>query len=244
MGDEIVKAETVEVQNYTPMNLIAQAIEKGLSISDLKELFELEREYKKDAAKKAFDEAMAKFQSKCPIIKKRKNGGKTDAGFVAYKYAPIEDIVLQTKDLISECGFSYLIKAPSFTDKDVTVSCEVRHVAGHSETSTVTMPLITKNKLISDTQVVGGTNTFAKRYAFCNAFGIMTMDTDNDAQAPAEKKEPIPEPKRNWKPQIGKCETLDALSKIYDQMTDEERKDNRTLMSEIKKNIQTASKKQ
>ena len=36
---------------------------------------------------------------------------------------------------------------------------------------------------MSDSQVVAAASTFSKRYAFCNAFGILTGDEDNDGQA-------------------------------------------------------------
>jgi len=160
---------------------IQSAIDKGLSIDHLERLFKMKKEYDALEAKKAFDEAMMLFQSKCPAIKKTKRGGVTKDGTVAYYFAPIEDIVAQTKDLVAECGFSYLIKAPAFTETSVTISIEVRHVNGHSETSIMTVPLLTKTGVMSEAQVVAGTVTFAKRYAFCNAFGIMTMDDDSDA---------------------------------------------------------------
>ena len=38
---------------------------------------------------------------------------------------------------------------------------------------------------MSAQQKVGAALTFAKRYAFCNAFGIMTGDEDNDANQAA-----------------------------------------------------------
>ena len=141
---------------------------------------------------------MLLFQSKCPIIKKMSKGGQVKAtGQVAYHFAPIEDIVAQTKDLIAECGFAYLIKAPKFTETSVEVTVEVRHVMGHSEMSSMTIPLLTKTGVMSDAQVVGGTNTFAKRYAFCNAFGIMTMDGDIDAVS-AESKATFAERIKQW----------------------------------------------
>jgi len=42
------------------------------------------------------------------------------------------------------------------------------------------VPLGNKTSVMSQTQVVAAALTFAKRYAFCNAFGIMTGDDDNE----------------------------------------------------------------
>ena len=40
---------------------------------------------------------------------------------------------------------------------------------------------------MSPMQSFGAAMTFAKRYAFCNAFGILTADEDRDGQGPAPK---------------------------------------------------------
>ena len=249
MDNKIQKAEEsqfIEIFDNSPHGLLSQAIAQNAGIETLERLMDLQDRWEKKQAKKIFDEAMALFQSKCPIIKKTKNGGKTKSGNVAYKFAPIEDIVKQTKDLIAECGFSYIIKTPSFTDGSVEVSVEARHNAGHSEVSTVTFPLVTKTDIMSAPQVVAGTVTFAKRYAFCNAFGIVTMDEDNDGKDPnvKPKTETIPEPKErvNWGKLIKGCETLEELTGVWGRMSEKEKETYKNSFSTIKANIESAKK--
>jgi hypothetical protein len=176
--NSIVKQDAIS----QPDSWIESAIDKGLSIEHLERLMVLKKEWDSQEARKAFDEAMSKFQSECPAIKKTKRGGVTKDGQVAYYYAPIENIEGQTKELRSECGFSYLIKT-EFPEGKVRAFCEVRHIRGHSETSMVEMPLLTKTGVMSDAQVTAGTITFCKRYAFCDAFGIMTQDDDTDGMS-------------------------------------------------------------
>lgn len=184
---EKIKTEIQPQPLTSPDNWITTALNKGMSIEVLERLFAMKKEYDVTEAKKAFDEAMALFQSKCPTIKKMKRGGVTKDGDVAYYYAPIEDIEQQTKALRAECYFSYLIKT-EFPDGKVRAYCEVRHIQGHSETSMVEMPLLTKTGVMSDAQVVAGTTTFCKRYAFVNAFGIMTADEDRDGVTDAQQE--------------------------------------------------------
>ncbi len=240
--------EMVAIQDNSPQGLISQALAQSLPIEYLERLMDLQERWEKTQAKKAFDNAMSVFQSRCPIIKKKKQGGKTKSGVTAYHFAPIEDIVAQTKDLIAECGFSYLIKTPIFTEKEVTVSCEVRHIAGHSEISSVTFPLVTKTDIMSAPQVVAGTVTFTKRYAFCNAFGIMTMDDDKDAQNhnQTKTKESIPEPqeKVDWGKLIRGCETTKELNAIWKRMSEQEQNEHRESFTKIKSNIESANKKE
>ena len=162
-------------------NLIKQAITSNSTVDVMERLLAMRRELKAEAAKEQFDTAMAEFQNECPIIKKAKAGGKTNSGVTGYYYAPLDTIVQQTKALIMKHGFSYSIQTETRTkDKEVVARCIARHKAGHSESSDMTVPLGGKTGIMSDTQVVAAAITFAKRYAFCNAFGILTGDPDTD----------------------------------------------------------------
>lgn len=174
-------------------NLIARAIDKGVTVDTIERLLVMRRELKAEYAKEKYDRAMAAFQAACPIIKKDKAGGRTQAGQVAYYYAPLESIVGQTKELIEKHGFSYAVETYTETDK-VKVVCVATHVDGHSNPSSVELPLGTKTNVMSATQQVAAAITFAKRYAFCNAFGILTGDEDTDsvyAIAPTRPTAPV-----------------------------------------------------
>jgi len=178
-SQEIIATQTIETAMQTPEKLIAQAIEKGTPIETIERLLNMRRELKAEWAKEEFDKAMANFQGECPIIKKTKAGGQTKSGIVAYHYAPLPDIINQVKELLRKNGFSYTIKTQTL-EKGVKVSCISKHISGHSELSDVEVPLGRQTEVMSSSQVVASALTFAKRYAFCNAFGILTSDDDND----------------------------------------------------------------
>lgn len=166
---------------HNPMYLLELAISKDADVDKLEKLMALKERWDAEEARKAFIQAMSDFQSKCPAIKKTKEGGKTKAGEVAYYYAPLESMVAQTQQLVKECGFSYTFDTPMQKEGGVEVAITVSHIQGHSKTSTVFMPFVSKTGVMSDPQVIGATMTYAKRYAYGNAFGIMTMDDDTDA---------------------------------------------------------------
>jgi len=175
---EIVK-EKAEL-TPTAEALISQAINKNVPVDVLERLLAFAKEIKAIKAKEEYDYAMAEFQSECPTIKKTKEV-KTKSGIVAYRYTPIESIVEQVKDVLKKHGFSYSTKMELLAD-GVKVVCKVTHSSGHSEESPMQVPLGNKTDIMSQTQVVAAAQTFAKRYAFCNAFGILTGDEDTDAQ--------------------------------------------------------------
>lgn len=164
-------------------SFIGTAIEKGASIETLERLLTMRDKLKAEKAKEAFDADMAIFQGQCPVIKKSKKvmNKPEKGGGVRYAYAPLDVIVTQTKKFISQNGFSYTITA-GIVENKVTANVKVTHKMGHSQSSDFTVPTDSES-FMNAPQKVAAALTFAKRYAFCNAFGILTGDEDNDANS-------------------------------------------------------------
>ena len=190
--NEMVAKENGAVAASNPQALLAMAVQQNLDVEKLEKLMELQEKWDRQQAKKAFNEAMAKFQSECPVLKKDKSvfvGGQE-----RYKYTPLDSIISQTKGLIAANGFSYFIEtADEVRERDgkkkagINIIVEVVHASGHSKKTTLWIPIEHKlssqgKPLMSAPQEYGAALTFGKRYAFCNAFGILTGDDDNDGQ--------------------------------------------------------------
>lgn len=167
------------IVNFNLETIITQAINKGTPIETLERLLAMRQQLKDEWAKDQYTKAMSSFQGECPTIVKTKEV-KTKSGIVAYKYAPIESIVEQVKPYLQKNGFSFSTGMEVLPD-GVKVICKVTHINGHSEESPMQVPLGTKTDIMSQSQVTAAAQTFAKRYAFCNAFGILTGDEDTDA---------------------------------------------------------------
>lgn len=165
--------------------LIAQAIDKNVPVESLERLLAMRRELRAEAAKEAYDQGMAAFQSECPTIERRKQGYN-------YKYAPLESIVEQVKESLSKNGFSYTFDTDNI-ENAVIVYCRVKHIAGHMETSKARIEHETTTKMNSSQQS-GASMTYGKRYAFCNAFGILTGDEDTDAASTQDSSQIAPKP--------------------------------------------------
>lgn len=162
--------------------LIGQAIQKGVTVDTMERLMAMRRELKAEKAEEAYHSAMAEFQAECPIIKKTKKvlNKPEKGGGVRYTFAPLDSIIQQVKPLIQKYGFSYTVDT-LVEDTWVTAICKVIHKLGHSETSSFKIPM-DPEAFMSQAQKFASALTFAKRYAFCNAFGILTGDEDNDAK--------------------------------------------------------------
>jgi len=173
MGTDIVKHEVVDIQA-----LISQGLEKGAGIDVMERLFAMAKEMKAMSAKELFFEALAKFQKEMKTIIKTKEVASAKTGKLIYTYAPLDVIIEQVKEPLDNNGFSYTLKTEQ-KDGQMTVFCEAHHTAGHTETTSMTVPI--GSEYMTAQQQVGAALTFAKRYAFCDAFGIMTGDEDTDA---------------------------------------------------------------
>jgi hypothetical protein len=147
---------------------------------------------KAEQAREAFLRALAAFQGECPVIAKSKNvtvQSATGRGY-SYRYAPLDVIVEQIRPYLQKYGLSYTIKTRQ-DEGTLTAICEAHHEAGHTEPSELTVP-IDKAARMNDTQKVGAARTYAMRYAFCNAFGILTGDEDTDAITTTDGEVPLP----------------------------------------------------
>jgi hypothetical protein len=163
-----------------PQQLITRAIAKG-DISTVEKLLQMQRELKAEAAKEAYFQALAAFQAECPIIrKKRKVFEKNSATDVRYRFAPIEDIAEIAGPLLTKRGFSWTIKAQQ---EPASLKAIVEsHNFGHTEITEFAVPIM-PDAYMTAPQKVASALTFACRYAFRSAFGIITGSDDDDAQS-------------------------------------------------------------
>ena len=160
--------------------LLSKAVDSKAAVEVIKELNQLRLQMKAEQAQEQFDEAMSAFQAECPPIMKEK-GVKTNAGALAYKFAPIEAIEAQIRPLLRRFGFSHTFDTDTASANGwVIAKCIVTHKAGHSRVSTAKFPLGTKTQIMSDTQVYAAALTFANRRALQNAYGLVLSGEDID----------------------------------------------------------------
>ncbi len=163
--------------------LIARAIDNNTPVESLERLLAMRRELRQEKAKEEFDLAMSRFQAKCPIISKASVAG---SGGYSYKYASLDHIVSQVRELLANEGFSYTFDTRK-TDHSLITICHIKHTAGHSEDSQFEIAIDTGARM-NISQKDGAASSYGKRYAFCNAFGILTGDEDTDAATPATQE--------------------------------------------------------
>lgn len=173
--------------SFNAETIISQAIAQNVPVETLERVLAMRRELKAEYAQEAFYKSLAAFQADCPVIQKTKVVKSKD-GSIRYKYAPLEAIVTQVGPLLQKHGFSH-----TETTKDGKVTVKIIHELGHSETSDFEVP-INQDAYMNEAQKAASALTFAKRYAFCNAFGILTGDEDDDSLGTNNGDTPKPTP--------------------------------------------------
>jgi len=184
MKDIIQKDENNVKLN--PETLIMKAIENNSAIDVMERLLDMRERINKEQAGRDFREAMAEFQAECPVIVKSTPVYNKDKRTVRFKYAPLDVIVSTVQPLLRDAGLSYDIDTEQH-DKGITVSVTVVHIGGHSKDTKFSVP-VDKDAYMNEPQKWASAQTFAKRYAFCNAFGILTGDSDDDGQSSGENE--------------------------------------------------------
>ena len=163
--------------------LLHLAVEKGTPVDQLSKLVDLHERMEARQAAKDFADAMAHFQAECPSIKKSSSANivTSGGGQFAYTYAELDEIARTINPILAKHGLSYTWDT-SADEKMLTVVCTVRHINGHSISSSFILPVESKSAM-SAQQKYGAAQTFASRKSLSAALGLTTTDSDTDGKS-------------------------------------------------------------
>ena len=174
-----------------PLMLIARALDKGMDVSQLKELFDLQERHERNQAAKEYSTAVAEFQARCPRISKRRTArvdSRREGGRgYEYQFASYDDVMSQAGPVLAEVGLAVTFTNPKRYEKGIQLRCRIRkgvHYEDHE--LEIPVPQLASN----DTQAYGAALSYAKRYLLCAALNIVVTDEDDDAAALLERASP------------------------------------------------------
>jgi hypothetical protein len=169
-----------EPAEMTPMQMLQIAVQRGVDTEQLKQLMELQREWKAEKAREAFLVAMNAFRAESIKIVKDK---AVAFGNTAYKHATLAKIVEAITPKLSEHGLSHRWETKQ-DGNAITVRCIITHALGHSaDTSLTASPDNSGGK--NSIQAVGSTVSYLQRYTILALTGLAAADQDTDAQVAA-----------------------------------------------------------
>lgn len=194
------------------MQMISSALAAGQSVETIERLVALRDRMKAEWARERFFAALSEFQRDMPTIVKNRKADR-------YRYADLAAIVSTVKRPLAEHGFSYTTKQTEDSES-VTATVVLHHADGHSEESSVRVPIDVAAR-INGPQKVGSARTYALRYALSNALGIVTGDEDYDAQS-VGSQEDIDEKVKPYIARQDACSGLDELRELMRQLWSQE----------------------
>jgi hypothetical protein len=166
-----------EPTELNPIQLLQVAVQKGVDTEQLKQLMDLQREWKTERAREAFHHAMNGFRAEAISIVKTKQVSFKDT---KYKHATLADIVTASVPALSKHGLSHRWETKQ-EGNAITVACVVTHELGHSaQTSLTAQPDNSGSK--NSIQAIGSTVSYLQRYTFMAITGLAAKDQDDDGR--------------------------------------------------------------
>lgn len=181
----------------TPAHMLAIAVERGADLDQLQKFMDLNDRWQAAEARKAYVAAMARFKLNAPTILKEKG---VSFGDTNYKHATLFAVCDAALKGLAEVGISHRWIPKQEGDR-ISVTCELTHELGHSESVILTAAADSSGKKNS-IQAIGSTVSYLERYTLLAATGLATKDMDNDgstAEAPPREAPQAPADYEDWK---------------------------------------------
>lgn len=179
-GEQRVHAvATTQSGAVTPLELLRYALDSGADLDRLERLFELQKNYEANEARKAYVAAMAEFKKSPPkIIKDKQVEFDSRNGVTSYAHATLGNVTSTIVDALAKYGFSHRWDTKQASGM-IAVTCILTHTLGHSESTTLESGMETsgtKNAI----QSLGSAITYLERYTLQAACGLATHDKSDD----------------------------------------------------------------
>lgn len=147
----------------------------------MERLFAMRKDLEQEAARKAFNAAVAAAKSSIgPIIKNKRVGyeSKRTGDRTDYRYEDFAAVARAVDGPLSENGLSYRFRTAQ-DGASVIVTCILAHSDGHSEETTLRGAVDTSGQK-NAIQGIGSAVTYLQRYTLKAALGLSASEADND----------------------------------------------------------------
>jgi len=161
----------------SPIQLLQVAIQKDVDVDKLKQLIELEKDYRAEQARAEFNQCFSKFSTLKEVIPHNAEGRNGGATYTYTKYPALVKAISPWLE-ISGLSFSHKQSKPveeNGSVKSMTVTCIIRAPSGHAEETS--FPAFPDDKL-RDKQSAGvllqAAVAYAQRQTLLASLGLAT----------------------------------------------------------------------
>lgn len=170
----------------TPAGLIQYAMRAGnVDIEKLQQLFELQKAYEANEARKAYVAAMVEFKKNPPEIFKTAH---VKFGTTEYMHATLGEVCSITAAALADHGISHRWDTEQGEQGRIKVTCILTHQLGHSERTELSSGA-DKSGGKNDIQAIASTVSYMQRYTLLAAAGLATKDMDDDSRGRGKRDE-------------------------------------------------------
>lgn len=225
------KQDLPTAQAVTPMDMIRIAVQQNADLDKVSKLMDLQERWEKNEARKAFNEAFAKFKAEAVSVIKNKT--VTGGPLSGKTYAELFSVVDAVTPVLSRHGLAASWHM-SKDEKDwLEVTCTLKHVLGHSEAVSMGGPPDTggaKNAIQARASAV----SYLQRYTLKAICGV--AEKDDDTNGGGSKIEPDAE----GKAKLEACGSLESLTACWKALTPDQRKTLTDVAKDCKARIKAA----
>lgn len=176
-----IQPPVVQADSATILEIISRAAsDPNTDIAKTEKLVELYLRMEATRAKAAYFAALSALQPELPMVGER-GAIKNREGVAQSRYALWEDVVAAITPLLSKHGFSLSFRTGNEGDQ-VKVTGVLAHALGHSEETSLTLPVDTSGSK-NAVQSVGSSTSYGKRYTAAALLNLRSGDADDDGQA-------------------------------------------------------------
>jgi hypothetical protein len=179
-----------EPEALTPMPggwlaIIDKMLDKGVGADLLTKVFEMQREWEKESARREFVADFSAFKAEAPpSIERTGHVGyqsKKDSTNVDYDHVELDHAVDKLVPWLSKHSLAHSWETDQAENGQISVTCRLEHAAGHSRTVTLrSMPDGSGSK--NSIQAIGSAVYYLQRYTLMAILGIAQKYEDDDGK--------------------------------------------------------------
>lgn len=201
----------LQVANTSPAAIMMNALERGADLSQIERMMNLQQQWLRLEAEKAYNLALADFKAEnIKITKNKLVDFETRTGRTTYMHAELAQVVDAVGPALSRHGFGWSWK-PEQSNGLIRVSCILRHRLGHQESVTLEARADEsggKNAI----QAIVSTTTYLSRHTLKLITGTAESGDDDDGAEGGGGTEPTP--LELWTAKVKETKTRAALTEV------------------------------
>ena len=201
----------LQVADTSPAAIMMNALERGADLSQIERMMNLQQQWLRQEAEKAYNLALADFKAEnIKIAKNKLVDFETRTGRTTYMHAELAQVVDAVGPALSRHGFGWSWK-PEQSNGLIRVSCILRHRLGHQESVTLEARADEsggKNAI----QAIVSTTTYLSRHTLKLITG--TAESGEDDDGAEGSREASPTVLEQWQAKVKTTKTRAQLAEV------------------------------